>query len=299
MNTRVISFATQTLQSHEGLRRQLESSDLFVQLQNTLRKIDIDGETYYVAEGDTLLDSDQLAFYAHSRQRQDEAYQAARATSEAGLGVAPLVASNIRGLLGIVQNGKVVRWAPNFVLSYRVARETFTSEDRYRQAAQSIAPATAAWEDTCGIKFQYRDDLDTQPGSGPAGAVFSVREFNAGGSFIAASFFPNDPPARRRVLIDPSFFQQDLGFDRVGVLRHELGHVLGFRHEHIRSGAPPVCPGEALYGVIELTEYDPRSVMHYFCGNRGTRDLKITDLDREGAQRVYGPPLTQTEYVAA
>jgi hypothetical protein len=31
--------------------------------------------------------------------------------------------------------------------------------------------------------------------------------------------------------------------------------------------------------------------MHYFCGGLGTQDFAITDLDKSGAQKVYGPPL--------
>jgi hypothetical protein len=112
-----------------------------------------------------------------------------------------------------------------------------------------------------------------------------------GGALIAAAFFPNDPVDRRRVIIDPVYYAADLGFDRVGILRHELGHVLGFRHEHIRSQAPPLCPDEETDGVLNLTDYDPQSVMHYFCGEVGSRELTITELDRIGAQVVYGPPL--------
>jgi hypothetical protein len=30
--------------------------------------------------------------------------------------------------------------------------------------------------------------------------------------------------------------------------------------------------------------------MHYLCGGFGNKELAITDLDRLGAQRLYGPP---------
>jgi hypothetical protein len=75
-----------------------------------------------------------------------------------------------------------------------------------------------------------------------------------------------------------------------------LGHVLGFRHEHIRSGAPADCPQEGTSDAINLTEYDPRSVMHYFCGGIGTQEMKLTEVDRQGAQAVYGPPQDKFQF---
>ena len=104
----------------------------------------------------------------------------------------------------------------------------------------------------CGVQFEYRPQLDDPAGRNGA-ALFSVAYVDARGRFIAAAFFPDQPKERRVIVIDPSFFKPGLGFNKVGVLRHELGHVLGFRHEHIRSGAPPGCPGESLFDTIELT----------------------------------------------
>jgi hypothetical protein len=157
--------------------------------------------------------------------------------------------------------------------------------------------ATADWEKTCGVRFVYASELDDSNLLRPERALFVVREFNATGQFIAAAFFPNDPVNRRRVLIDPSFYDPDLGFDRVGVLRHELGHVLGFRHEQIRPEAPPTCPDEDIYDTFNLGDYDPHSVMHYFCGGVGSRTLAITELDKAGAQRVYGLPFAEFQFV--
>jgi hypothetical protein len=293
------SAASLALERSAELRNAVSSSDLFTQLKAGLKRVTIDGEQFWVAEGDTLLDEDQLAVYALTRE-QIEAARRANATADmAGLGMAGLAELPSPRLVGITQGGRIVRWAPGAVLTYRLARDSFTSQQRYELVRGGMAEATAAWEETCGVKFQHRGDLDSQPGVGAAGAVFVVREFDAGGQFIAAAFFPNDPRNRRRVLIDPSFFAADLSFDRIGVLRHELGHVLGFRHEHIRSGAPPACPDEEVFGTIDLTQYDPQSVMHYFCGGVGSRELRITAIDRNGSRQVYGPPLSSLQFVEA
>jgi hypothetical protein len=288
------SFATESLRGNEEIRREVATSDLFTRLKGSLKKVEVDGETYYLAEGDTLLDEDQLGVYANARQKQNEARRAAAIADFAGLGTERLGVQS-RGLIAMTQNGKIVRWAPGTVLSYRVAKNTFTNSANYDMVVDFMTKATKEWQDTCGIEFRHMEDLDDDDGVKPGNALFVVREIDAGGAFIASAFFPNDPKDRRRVLIDPSFYTTD--FDHIGVLRHELGHVLGFRHEHIHKTAPPACHGEDDFDSVPLTGYDSVSVMHYFCGGVGSRQLKISDLDRTGAQQVYGPPLTNILFV--
>lgn len=263
--------------------------DLYSTLKSKLNTVELDGETFYVAEGDTLLDGEKLRIYAEVREQEIKAREAARRAAEAGFGAA-YVEEPSRGLVAMTNGKNPIRWRPGLALTYRVARESFGgSEDNYRLVVDSMRAACAAWEETCGIDFEHRAALDTRPGVDREGLLFVVRQFDAGGKFIAAAFFPNDPVERRRVLIDPSYYTT--GFDKVGVLRHELGHVLGFRHEHIRNEAPPVCPNESLWDAKVLTAYDPTSVMHYFCGGVGTNALQISALDRRGARAIYGPPL--------
>jgi hypothetical protein len=267
--------------------------DLYSLLKEKLNTIQIDGKTLYVAEGDTLLDDDQLKMYADVREAEEKAREAAKKADASGFGATKLETSH--GLVAMTHNGKVVRWKPGMVLTYRVVRASFPSADQYQLVVQNLGLATQAWEQACGVNFEHRQDLDGAGGTAPSGALFAAYYFDVGGNVIASSFFPSDPPDRRHLLIDPSYFTTK--FDKVGVFRHELGHILGFRHEHIRNDAPPVCPNEPLWDTQVLSQYDPQSVMHYFCGGVGSHDLQITDLDRKGARMVYGPPLTAAALV--
>jgi hypothetical protein len=254
--------------------------------KRTLSTVDVEGQTFFVAEGDLLLDEDEVIVYALQRQAQDLQRLIGTVALSPGSG----------DLLGIVVGDKLVRWQVGLTLTYCVLKRSFTSDADYETVKQNMVSATKDWETVCGIKFQHKPELDDSPiNPPPAGVIFSVRQLNSNGNFIASAFFPNDPPERRRVLIDPTYFTTS--FDRVGVLRHELGHVIGLRHEHIRSGAPPVCPDESTVGTFPFTDYDPKSVMHYFCGGVGTRELAISDIDKVGILKLYGPPLESFRFV--
>lgn len=65
---------------------------------------------------------------------------------------------------------------------------------------------------------------------------------------LALAFFPNEPKERKRVFVNPSYYDPALEYGRVGV----------FRHEHIGSGAPPECPQEAHTGTIASGNHDPK-----------------------------------------
>jgi len=254
-------------------------------LKKELKTVQMGNHVYYVAEGDLLIPENRFVDYAAERFKKKSL---------------PVLEIKTEGktakLIAIGDNNRPLRWAPGVVLSYHIRKETFTDAE-YRDVRANMNAATKAWMDICGVEFNHVVELDNPQVRGTRKTLFDVRKVDAHGAFIAAAFFPNDPPERRILVIDPSYFSPSLGFDTIGVLRHELGHVLGFRHEHIRSGAPPSCPKEDLAHTIPLGSYDPQSVMHYFCGNVGSKTLEITSVDRDGARQLYGPPLSEFELI--
>lgn len=159
---------------------------------------------------------------------------------------------------------------------------------RHALVVADMQAAAAAWEAVADLDFHYIQGEDGNCHNGNTNVVFDVRPVNAGGRFLAAAFFPNDPRAKRSVVIDPSSFALDPNgaLTLRGILRHELGHAIGGRHEHTRPEAGACFEDTNWRGV---TNYDAFSVMHYpQCNGRGDWTLRLTAADKSGIACIYG-----------
>ena len=155
--------------------------------------------------------------------------------------------------------------------------------------AAAMDSATAAWEAVADVDFTYLPAEDTRCDANNPSVLFDVSPVDANGQYLARAFFPNENRINRNVLIDSSSFALDPNgkLQLVGILRHELGHTLGARHEHTRpeSGA---CFEDADWRGV--TDYDAFSVMHYpQCNGRGDWSLQLTESDKKGIACIYGP----------
>ncbi len=234
-----------------------------------------EGGSYYVFEGDLLLTSEEvegLLIERHEKWKE-------RNTDE----IEPELVVRITA-------GADERWSNRLKgnLTYVVDRQSFgDNEEEYAIVVDAMSRAVGDWEracSECAVKFRHLQDLDTARNN--SDALFVVRRMPDSEQipeFIATAFFPSDPSHRRYINIFQGFF--DSPYPPEGTLRHELGHVLGYDHEHKRSDSG--CAFEN--GKWRpLSEYDDRSVMHYVCGYGGNYRLRITGIDIKAHRQHYG-----------
>lgn len=190
-------------------------------------------------------------------------------------------------------------------LKYAVSKASFPDAASYEKTVKDMSEAAEDWVAICadcGLSFEHvktADSIETPLEYMPMLDRDDLRFvvlFSNIDSAIAFAFFPNYPVFNRSLVVGPQYFEMNGDpFTRRGVLRHEIGHILGYRHEHIRG-----VQGCALENDKwkPLTEYDGNSVMHYPCGPSAARgDLVLTDIDKKGHKALYGPnsPFARSE----
>ncbi len=154
----------------------------------------------------------------------------------------------------------------------------------YNVVVAAMQQGAALWENSSSaIDYVYVPAADTNCNTSNNSVLFSV-EPTFTSEYIARAFFPSSSDATRNVLVN-SFSLQNSGWAPGNILGHELGHTLGFRHEHTRPEAGTCFEDN---NWRPLTPYDSVSIMHYPQCNGGSPDLTFSAYDGQGVRALYG-----------
>ena len=183
--------------------------------------------------------------------------------------------------------GQAIRWTAASAqnLTYCISN-AFGA--RKTAVVNAMSAATAAWTSaTSGrVRYVYQSQYDASCNTATP-VVFDVKP---GGSPYARAFFPGNARAQRSVLIHPATF--DGTFPAAGILRHELGHTLGLRHETTRREAVTKYGTQCFEDIYHraLTAYDDYSVMTTpacMGNNVKNRTLSLSASDIQGIRILY------------
>jgi hypothetical protein len=254
----------------------------FQRFLDKLPQLTLDGRTDYLIEGDLRLTRQEvrrnlLKYLQNQKQTQD-------------LARAPRVGSSSDELYVMTDaNDRPVKWSlQERALTYAVHRNSFGHPEAppglYDEVVQNMQEAAKAWVEPCdcGLSIMHRAEHDADPSLD--NVTFIVRFVPGSSGLIALSFFPNDSKDKRYLSVWKIYRTSQ--FDRVGVFRHELGHVMAYRHAHI-NGVPGCAPDADNSHWVALSEYDAKSAMHYPCGGNTSNKFELSDRDKSDHKAYY------------
>src|SRR4051812_10279054 len=176
-----------------------------------------------------------------------------------------------------------------YSLTYCIQRNTFTAA-QLAALDPALAAAQDSWNGLVNVSFRYEPSQDAGCSAANPNVFFNIRRVT-GGAFFASSYFPRNVRGARELLIDDSAFTTTAnGRDLQGIMRHEHGHMLGFRHEHIWIDGCTTEGTDSDFGTAaHMTAYDQNSVMHYpQCRAPAGGGYRQSQIDYQGAIGLYG-----------
>ena len=188
------------------------------------------------------------------------------------------------GLIVNTVGGKDDKWSASQALNLTYCVSTRFGSN-YPAVVNAMSQGAGLWESASSkVNFVYVPSADSNCTTRNNAVLFSVEPTNTT-QYIARAFFPSSSDRNRNVLVNATSLQNSGSWTPGNILGHELGHTLGFRHEHTRPEAGTCFEDN---NWRPLTPYDSASIMHYPQCNGTSNDLSMTSQDRAGAAALYG-----------
>ena len=159
---------------------------------------------------------------------------------------------------------EIPRWKKNSTVKWAAKTAGFPTSNHAILAARELNKAANDWNNLdIGVQFEWVTDIKE--------ACF-ILEFVSGdfGNTLARAFFPNHDRLNSVQVYYGAFRPGSVNILKE-IFLHELGHVLGLRHEFAASEG----------GAVRLGKANPQSVMSY------NFPPTLQETDKEDAQAFY------------
>ncbi|KAG6983169.1 hypothetical protein FocnCong_v006352 [Fusarium oxysporum f. sp. conglutinans] len=148
---------------------------------------------------------------------------------------------------------EIPRWVPGSVIKYAAWKAGFESSKDAEHAAKHLKLAADEWNKAdVGVTFEWVED--------PKDATFILAHGPRNPGVLASAFFPNHKDLNIMFVYADAFATKAWKNSMWKVFMHELGHVLGLRHEFALDEDKNLPEGQRakLIGVLNQD-----SVMNY------------------------------------
>lgn len=195
-------------------------------------------------------------------------------------------------------------------LTYCVSRASVDFEDpsEYDTVLEAMNTATQDWERVIDVNFihlpEFDDDcVDYQQG-GPAFRVRKRSDPVCGGLAFKPSDLQGGDVSKRVLFLNATNGALNCPtlLGQIRTITHELGHIVGLRHEMVITDDLPdlhVCNAAAEFEEVKfsVSPYDVNSTMMYNQCANGEGNREISRLDARGARTIYAMPrVTDTDF---
>ena len=168
----------------------------------------------------------------------------------------------------------IPRWRKNSVVKWAVKSKGWPTPKHGIIAANRLKEAAAEWNNyNIGVTFEWVDDIEE--------ACFVLQYSGVLDRVYASAFFPNDALLNAVNVYSLAFENTQVGILK-NVFLHELGHVLGLRHEFALDIGPRFEGG-----AVPFLDSNPNSVM------AGVFPPMIQDSDVKSTKAFYNWPATK------